>query len=137
MVSETRTWVLPVDHRRAPPEASVALQGTLDTFALPDVLRLLASTKKTGRLVVRGNRGDGSLWFQDGAVVASAADRIGPSSADGEVVFELLRFAEGSFTFEADSPAPEPHKPSAVEPLLVDAEHLLAEWAEIEAVVPR
>ena len=32
------------------PEVTVALQGTLDTFALPDVLRLLAATKKTGRL---------------------------------------------------------------------------------------
>ena len=26
----------------SPPEVAVALQGTLDTFALPDVLRLLA-----------------------------------------------------------------------------------------------
>ena len=30
-------------------EVSVALQGTLDTFALADVLRLLSATKKSGK----------------------------------------------------------------------------------------
>ena len=39
-------------------EVTVALQGTLDTFALPDVLRLLASTQKVGRLRVIGDGGD-------------------------------------------------------------------------------
>ena len=46
----------------SPPEVTVALQGTLDTFALPDVLRLLAATKKTGRLRITGGRGTGSVW---------------------------------------------------------------------------
>ena len=34
----------------------MALQGTLDTFELPDVLRLLASTRKSGCLVLRSER---------------------------------------------------------------------------------
>ncbi|MGH2685947.1 MAG: DUF4388 domain-containing protein, partial [Actinomycetota bacterium] len=50
----------------------MALQGTLDTFALPDVLRLLASTAKSGCLRVRGSRGEGEIWFESGAVVAAA-----------------------------------------------------------------
>ena len=41
----------------------MALQGTLETFALPDVLRLLASTHKTGRLRLTGAAGSGSLWL--------------------------------------------------------------------------
>ena len=52
------------------------------------------------------------------------------------MLFELLRYTDGSFTFEADSVCPEPHAPGEVEPLLVDAEHLLGEWMEIAAVVP-
>ena len=40
-------------------EVTVALQGTLETFALPDVLRLLASTNKTGRLRLTGAAGHG------------------------------------------------------------------------------
>ena len=57
-------------------EDTVALSGTLDTFALPDVLRLLASTAKSGRLRVSGNRGSGSVWVTDGEVVASELTTI-------------------------------------------------------------
>jgi hypothetical protein len=117
-------------------EVTVALQGTLDTFALPDVLRLLASTKKTGRLLITGNRGSGSVWVDAGSVVGSEASGAEGEQEDVDVLFELLRYAEGAFTFEAGTTAPSPHASRAVEPLLVDAERQLAEWREIEAVVP-
>ena len=39
-------------------EVIVALQGTIETFALPDVMRLLASTKKTGSVMRRSCSGD-------------------------------------------------------------------------------
>lgn len=114
----------------------MALQGTLDTFALPDVLRLLASTKKTGRLRVSGARGSGSVWVDAGGVVGTEASGAPRAGSSVEVVFELLRYKEGSFTFEADSAPPDPSTPSDVEPLLTEAEALLTEWREIEAVVP-
>jgi hypothetical protein len=114
----------------------VALQGTLDTFALPDVLRLLASTKKTGRLVIAGNRGTGSVWVDAGSVVGSEATGTIPDAGAVDVLFELLRYAEGSFTFEAGTTIAEPAPSRAVEPLLVDAERQLTEWHQIEAVVP-
>jgi hypothetical protein len=117
-------------------EVTVALQGTLDTFALPDVLRLLASTKKTGRLVIAGNRGTGSVWVDAGSVVGSEATGALPDAGAVDVVFELLRYAEGSFTFETGTTTPDPSPSRAVEPLLVDAERQLAEWRDIEAVVP-
>lgn len=113
----------------------MALQGTLDTFELPDVLRLLASTKKTGRLQLQGDRGDGAVWLQDGEVVAVEA--LGAPGGDvAEGMFDLLRAREGGFAFEpgvvADSPAPA----APVEPLLAATETRLAEWREIESVVP-
>jgi hypothetical protein len=114
----------------------VALQGTLDTFALPDVLRLLASTKKSGRLRVSGNRGTGSVWVDSGGVVASEATGLRGPSSPVDVLFELLRYGDGSFTFEAGTAAASPSAPTDVEPLLVDAERQLLEWREIEAVVP-
>src|SRR5260221_12280621 len=83
-------------------EVTVALQGTLDTFALPDVLRLLASTKKTGRLVITGTRGSGSVWVDGGSVVGTDATGAVPDADAVAVLFELLRFGgDGSFTFEA------------------------------------
>src|SRR5919106_1274303 len=54
---------------------ALALQGTLDTFSLPDVLRLLATTAKTGRLRIDGDRGQGSVWLRDGSIVDADADR--------------------------------------------------------------
>ena len=115
----------------------MALQGTLDTFALPDVLRLLASTKKTGRLVISGTRGNGSVWVDAGSVVGTEASGGGPHPDEVSVLFELLRFGgDGSFTFEAGTTAAAPTAPRPVEPLLVDAERRLAEWRDIEAVVP-
>ncbi len=114
-------------------EVTVALSGTLDTFALPDVLRLLASTEKTGRLRVSGPRGSGSLWVDGGEVVATeVASTNALEPTDIEVVFGLLRFEAGTFTFENDAVASNASSASSMEPLLEAAEKMLAEWRSIE-----
>ena len=115
----------------------MALQGTLDTFALPDVLRLLGSTSKTGRLRVNGDRGSGSVWVTDGQVVAT--ENMGPSSGSGsavDTIFDMLRYRSGSFTFESDATTSAAGSPESVEAVLSQAEMLLAEWQTIAEVVP-
>ena len=114
----------------------MALQGTLDTFSLPDVLKLLATTSKTGRLRIDGDRGQGSVWLSDGRVVDADADRAVDGAPTEEVVFELLRFSSGSFAFDADSHTPKAEHPDDVNDLLRRANSLLSEWTELEAVVP-
>ena len=114
----------------------MALQGTLDTFALADVLRLLATTAKTGRLRVEGDRGHGDVWLRDGTVMASSAERAIDGAPSEEIVFELLRFEVGSFDFELDEPSPNGEQPEDVEVLLRDANALLSEWKDLEKVVP-
>jgi len=131
---------LPIDllsDTRLPWEVSVvALSGTLETFSLPDVLRLLSSTKKTGVLALDGDRGSGRVWVDDGAIVAAASARTTTDEIDG-VVFELLRFEDASFVFDSGA---EPDAPAEdrrdVEAALEAAEARLAEWRDIEAVVP-
>jgi hypothetical protein len=113
----------------------MALQGTLDTFDLPDVLRLLASTKKSGRLNLRGDRGEGEVWLVDGEVVGVLTDAA-PNGDPGEGLFDLFRAREGGFEFEPGVTADAPQSPLEVEPLLAATEERLAEWREIEAVVP-
>ena len=115
----------------------MALQGSIDTFALDDVLRLVASTGKTGRLSLSGSRGDGELVVRDGLVVDGAVstdERVGDLY---ELVFELLRFDDGDFQFDAvavegldDAEAVD------VDGLINGASELLAEWRDIERVVP-
>jgi Domain of unknown function (DUF4388) len=114
----------------------LALQGTLDTFSLPDVLRLLATTSKTGRLRIEGDRGQGSVWMSGGGIVDADADRAIDGTPIDEVVFELMRFSSGSFAFDGGDTARDAGKPEDVEALLRRANSLLSEWTELEAVVP-
>ena len=116
-------------------ENTVALSGTLETFSLPDVLRLLSSTKKTGLLALDGDRGHGRIWVRDGAIVAADADRARNERVEG-VAFELLRFAEAEFEFESGAETSTDGSAHEVEDVLAEAERRLAEWREIEAVVP-
>ena len=44
------------------------LRGTLDDFTLSDIFRLLSFTKKTGKLEVKRNAGEGNVFFRDGDV---------------------------------------------------------------------
>ena len=80
----------------------MALQGSIDTFALDDVLRLVASTAKTGRLSLRGTRRQGELGDLDGRLLDGSVTtdhRVGDLY---ELVFELLRFEDGDFEFDAE-----------------------------------
>jgi hypothetical protein len=99
------------------------------------VLRLLASTKKSGELRLTGDRGSGRVSVADGAIVGSEAVNAPHAQGATDVVFELLRFQVGEFVFEDGDPSGS-DAPAEVEPVLADAEKLLAEWREIEAVVP-
>ncbi|MGD9956076.1 MAG: DUF4388 domain-containing protein, partial [Candidatus Nanopelagicales bacterium] len=57
------------------------LEGSLDAFGLPDVLALLATTGKSGGLLLRrapdGDRPrtEGAVWFRDGRVCGATSDR--------------------------------------------------------------
>ena len=112
----------------------MSLQGTLETFALPDVLVLLSSTKKDGELRVTGGRTDGKVWLEKGQIVHA---RIGETEAEPvDAIFELLRLQEGTFNFENDSAAPKSEDPQAIDGVLADAQIRLGEWNEIAKVVP-
>ena len=111
----------------------MSLHGTLETFALPDVLALLAATKKTGELRVVGGSVDGRVWFDSGHVVATD---VGASTAVVDAVFDLLRLTSGKFSFDADRPPSNPGEPVALDAVLGEAQTRLEEWRSIEAVVP-
>ncbi len=114
----------------------MALQGTIDTFGFTEVVRLLAAGSKTGALRLEGTRGSGSLWVSDGKVVGITVDHAPLATDPAEALFELLRFDDGSFTFEPGEEPAEASEATDVEEILVDAEATLAEWREIEKVVP-
>ncbi len=116
----------------------MALQGSIDTFALDDVLRLVASTSKTGRLTLTGTRGTGEVAVSEGQVVGIDVSTDARSTELHELVFELMRFDDGDFQFDAmDVELDDSVAPAQVDDLLTGAFELLDEWREIEKFVPR
>lgn len=112
----------------------MSLQGSLETFSIPDVLVLLSSTKKTGELRVVGGQVDGRLWFEGGSLVQAAVGGSPVAPVDG--VFEILRLLQGTFSFNTDVKASNPGGPQPVEMVLADAQARLSEWHDIAKVVP-
>lgn len=111
----------------------MALLGTLAEFHVDDILLLLAGTKKTGVLAVEGGRRAGRIWMDGGHLVgAELADQ---QDAAG-VVFELLRLVDGKFAFEAGAMPATLGAPEDVQNVLAAARAKLAEWRDIERVVP-
>jgi hypothetical protein len=111
----------------------MSLRGSLDTFALPDVLALLATTAKSGELHVSGSSGGGQVWVESGQV--TGAEAAGTTTVV-DVLVHLLRLDDGDFTFHADRSAPEPTAPVEVAALLEQAAARLAEWREVEELLP-
>ena len=114
----------------------MALQGTIDTFELTEVVRLLAAGSKTDVLRLEGSRGSGRVWVDEGKVTTITVDHAPRAESLAEAMFELLRFEDGHFTFASDELANPAGEPTELDGILVDAEAQLAEWREIEVVVP-
>jgi hypothetical protein len=110
------------------------LQGSLETFALPDVLVLLSSTKKDGELRVVSGRVDGRVWLEKGQIVHSQVGTHETKPVDA--IFELLRLDAGTFNFENESKSPKRAEPQMIDLVLADAQVRLGEWKEIAKVVP-
>ena len=116
----------------------MALQGTVDSFPVIEVVRLLADGGHTGRLTVDGDRGSAVLWVADGSL------RGGELGGTGQLdpvrlVTEALRNRTGVFSFDVVPVGDDVAAGMAAAPLtavLVDAEARLAEWADIEQVIP-
>jgi hypothetical protein len=115
-------------------EVETVLRGSLDTFALPDVLTLLAGSAKSGELNVTGPAGSGRVWLDRGQIVEAEAG--GTSEALAAVVHLLRMGGDGEFEFDGDVAAPDPGPATAVDEVLAAAAEQLAEWQEIEAVLP-
>lgn len=111
----------------------MSLQGTLDTFGVPDVLALLSGTKKKGELKIHGPGFVGSVWIDDGRLVGADVPRC-PTLVDA--VFELMRLPEGEFAFEGDSPVRSPMPHESVGDVLSDAEERIVEWRDIAIHIP-
>lgn len=117
------------------------LTGSLETFSSAEVLRLVAGTRKTGSLVVRGDGPFGAVIEVDVRVSNGEITTVtggSPLASDTHTALaDLLRIGHGEFSFDADAIATTASGPAIdVEDAIAEAESILAEWKLLEAYVP-
>ncbi len=92
------------------------VSGSLQEMALPDVIQILGSGRKTGRLKVSSGMLRGELMFQEGLIHDARFGDLGGA----EAVYGILRLMEGDFELEPD--------PTPVEDVIgIPTHHLLLE----------
>ncbi len=111
------------------------LQGSLEDFALEEILSLLAETSKSGQLDINGDRGNGALTIRGGQLADARASKCDVSAEPEDVMFELLRYSEGSFVF-SNQDLELTGDEKNIGGVLSVAEGRLADWNAIAAVVP-
>ncbi|MDQ1509548.1 MAG: hypothetical protein QOG50_1392, partial [Actinomycetota bacterium] len=121
------------------------LQGTFETLALPELLGLLASARKTGALRLEAGPVSGAIHLADGHCCAvETADHLGRVSDGGvllarlvDVCFAVTRQESGAFRFASDEPPPwVADEPVELSDAVVEVDRLLKQWREILRVIP-
>jgi hypothetical protein len=112
----------------------MSLIGDLADTKLADVLRLFASTKKTGRLTVSFEEEQTVLLFQHGNLVHA---RGAGSRLQGEdVVLDLFGWTGGQITFTPDEKTVTPNVTRGLDQLIVDGLRLGGVFHRTRQLIP-
>ena len=106
-------------------------RGDLAQISLLDILRMLTSGRRTGRLDVHLAGKSGELYLDQGLIVhAVAGTQLGE-----RVVYSLLGWLEGEFVFTPDVSSPDRSIGTTTEQLLLEAARQAEQWADIKDVL--
>ena len=107
------------------------LEGSLDTFPLSSVVKLIDDTGHTGKLSIHAPLGQGALVFERGHLV----DVNGPGPDPLEAALALFDHSTGTFSFRTEDVG-QRTVDLEVSNLLELVGERAAAWAEIRAAVP-
>ena len=110
----------------------MSLIGNTRDFPLDVLLRLLADTKKTGELALRGGDGEGALGIAEGRVVAAVFGQEPPVPALG-AIFDLT---EANFEFTPWDQPPPSNLEGDLDTLLHQADEHKKWLASVREVIP-
>jgi hypothetical protein len=114
-------------------------------LALPELLGLLASARKSGALRLEAGPVSGVVHLEDGHCLAVQSNEHQDRVPDGpallsrlvEICFAVTRQESGAFRFASDEPAPwRADEPVELSDALVEVDRLLKQWREILSVIP-
>jgi hypothetical protein len=120
------------------------LQGTLETLALPELLGLLAQSRKTGALWLDAANSSAVLYIVDGRCCAAESSEAGDALTDEaallarviDVCFAVERADDGTFRFGPEEPPWACADPVDLEGAIDELARLVDEWREIQSVIP-
>jgi DNA-binding MarR family transcriptional regulator len=108
------------------------LKGSLTQLPLIQVLHLLNSNGRTGRIALNDGSRSASVYLRLGSVVhAECGDERGLDAA-----YTLLNWIQGDFTFVPDVDAPEESITVSTDQLLEEAAAGVEEWEVIRDLIP-
>jgi len=112
----------------------MSLIGDLADTKIADVLRLFASTRKTGRLTVSSEDEQTVLRFQNGTLVHA---RGAGSKLQGEdVVLDLFGWQEGQITFTPEEKTVTPNVTRGLDQLILDGLRLGGVFHRTQQLIP-
>ncbi|MFO8035126.1 MAG: DUF4388 domain-containing protein [Anaerolineales bacterium] len=108
------------------------LKGNLDQLPLIDILKMLSSSDRTGRLSLSQGRIQGEIYLAHGSLVHAATG----AQLGEQAVFTMMSWMDGDFSFTPDVEAPEESVELATEQILLEAARKNEEWRDIKKMVP-
>ena len=126
------------------PGGIVVLQGTLETLALPELLSLLAQSRKTGALWLDAANSSAVVYIVDGRCCAAESSDAGEPLTNApallarvvDICFAVERTDDGAFRFGPEEAPWACAETVDLEVAIDELGRLVAEWREIQAVIP-
>lgn len=120
------------------------LQGTFETLSLPELLGLLASSRKTGALWLEAGPATAAVYVDGGRCCAAQSGDLTGAVSDApallsrlvEICFAAARTEDGSFRFGGEAPPWTCDETVDLDVAIDELGRLLDEWREIQAIVP-
>lgn len=106
-------------------------RGNLTQLSLLDILRMLSSGNRSGRLEVHNIGKTGQLYLDNGIIVHA----VSGTQMGEKAVYTLMGWLEGDFVFMPDVASPERSIETTTEQLLLEAARQAEQWEDIKDVL--
>lgn len=107
------------------------LRGNLKQLPLLDIIKMLSSGNRSGRLDITQVGKSGEIYLERGSIVhAVTGTQIGEKG-----VYTLMGWLDGDFVFTPDVASPDRSIEVATEQLLLEAARQAEQWADIKEII--
>jgi len=107
------------------------LRGNLKQLPLLDIIRMLSSGNRSGRLEITQTGKSGEIFLDRGSIIhAAVGTQIGEKG-----VYTLMGWLEGEFIFTPEVASPDHSIDIATEQLLLEASRQAEQWKDIKEVI--